>query len=48
MNKAITRPAWKALGFLDLLPWAAEAVYHEMKKMIFSGKWRWKVITRKS
>ena len=32
MNKAIIRPAWKALGFLDLLPWAIAAVYHQMNK----------------
>ncbi len=29
-KKAVTLPAWKDLGFADLLPLAVEAVYHEL------------------
>lgn len=32
MKKSIVLPAWKDLGFPDMLPYAVEAVYHEMNK----------------
>ncbi|MBU4405254.1 MAG: MBL fold metallo-hydrolase [Acidobacteria bacterium] len=32
IKKSIVLPAWKDLGFPDMLPYAVEAVYHELNK----------------
>jgi hypothetical protein len=32
MKRTITLPAWKDLGFPDMLPYASGAVHHEMNK----------------